>query len=351
MNSSEYKQWIVSIKEKVRQAQLKAAISVNEHLLEFYWELGSDIVEKQKNANWGDGFLKQLSHDLLNEFPDIKGFSLASLQYIRRWYLFYSQNSGTACSTIEKIKYHLFKIPWGHNLAIVSKCKTIEQAVFYIQKTIQNNWSRSILIHQIESGLFRREGKSITNFSETLPFPQSELAQQILKDPYNFDFLTLTKDYNERDLERALIEHITHFLLELGTGFAYIGKQVPIQAGERDFFLDLLFYHTRLHCYIVIELKTGNFEPEYAGKLNFYIKAVDQTLRNKADSPSIGLLLCKNKDNLVAEWALSDIHKPIGVSEYELTQVLPEKLKPSLPSIKEIEEELRGNIRQEASES
>ncbi|WP_231714634.1 DUF1016 domain-containing protein [Desulfonema ishimotonii] len=193
------------------------------------------------------------------------------------------------------------------------------------------------MVHQIENGLYKREGKAITNFSKALPSPQSDLAQQILKDPYNFDFLALTEDFNERELEKGLLRHITKFLLELGAGFAYMGQQVPLRVGERDFFLDLLFYHTRLHCYVVIELKTGDFEPEHAGKLNFYIKAVDEQFRKKGDEPTIGILLCKNRDKLVAEYALSDIHKPIGVSEYQLTQSLPENLKSSLPSIEEIE--------------
>jgi len=209
-----------------------------------------------------------------------------------------------------------------------------------VQNTIAYGWSRSVLVHQIESGLFQREGNSVNNFALTLPAPQSELAKQTIKDPYIFDFLSMTKEYIERDLELGLIEHITHFLLELGAGFAYVGRQLPIQVGEQEFFLDLLFYHTQLHCFVVIELKTGDFQPEHAGKLNFYIKAVDTLLRKEGDQPTIGILLCKKKDKLVAEYALSDIHKPIGVSEYQLTHSLPDNLKPSLPSIEEIEKEL-----------
>lgn len=209
-----------------------------------------------------------------------------------------------------------------------------------MQSTITQNWSRNVLVHQIESGLYQREGKAITNFTNALPAPQSDLASQTLKDPYIFDFLAMTKDYNERELEKGLVEHITHFLLELGAGFAYIGRQVPLQVGQREFFLDLLFYHARLHCYVVIELKTGDFEPEHAGKLNFYIKAVDEQLSKRGDQATIGILLCKHRDKLVAEYALSDIHKPIGVSEYQLTQSLPDNLKYSLPSIEEIETEL-----------
>ena len=234
----------------------------------------------------------------------------------------------------------LIQIPWGHNLSIISKCVDVEEALYYVNKTIENNWSRSVLVHQMESGLYRREGQAITNFSDTMPAPQSDLARQLLKDPYSFDFLALTEDYNERELETALTDHITKFLLELGAGFAFVGRQKVLQVGERDFFLDLLFYHTQLHCYVVVELKMGEFEPEYAGKLNFYLKAVDEQLRGERDEATIGILLCKSRDRVVVEYALSDIHKPIGVSKYELTRSLPDDLKPSLPSIEELEAEL-----------
>lgn len=366
--NTQYREWLKELKQKVRKAQLKAAVSVNTALLTFYWEFGANIIEKQKNAQWGSGFLKQLSADLMAEFPDMKGFSHNNLQYIKRWYLFYSKditNCGTGCSTIaqlpepdalqkvERLVPHsnwpqavdkLIQIPWGHNLVIISKCADVAEALYYVQQTIENNWSRNVLTHQIESGLYLRQGKAITNFETTLPAPQSDLAQQIIKDPYNFDFLTLTKDYKERELEQGLIQHVTRFLIELGAGFAYLGKQVHVQVGERDFFLDLLFYHTRLHCYVVIELKTGDFEPEFAGKLNFYIKAVDEQLRQEGDHDTIGILLCKNKDKLVVEYALSDINKPMGVSEYQLTQALPDNLKSSLPSIEEIEAEFCGDL-------
>ncbi|CCK81890.1 PDDEXK nuclease domain-containing protein [Desulfobacula toluolica] len=339
----DYLEWLKELKKKVRQSQLKAAVAVNTALLEFYWGLGADIVEKQKGAKWGSGFLKRLSQDLMAEFPDMKGFSKRNLEQIRRWYFFYNTDFEFA----KQPATQLFNIPWWHHVVIVSKCKTTPKAFFYIEKTIENNWSRSVLTHQIESGLYERQGKAMTNFSKALPTPQSDLAQQIIKDPYNFDFLTLTENYNERELEQNLIQHVTKFLLELGAGFAYMGKQVPVQVGERDFFLDLLFYHTRLHCHVVIELKTVDFEPEHAGKLNFYIKAVDEKLRKDGDNPTIGILLCKNKDRLVVEYALSDIHKPMGVSEYQLTQALPENLKSSLPSIEEIEAKLSGEFEHE----
>ena len=347
---AQYKKWLSDLKMKVRQSQIKAVLSVNSAMLNFYWELGSDIVEKQATFKWGEGLFLQLSKDLTEEFPDMKGFSVTNLRYIRQWYLYYYQNviihqqavGELSPQLIGQITTQITQIPWGHNIAIISKCKSIDEARYYVQQTIENNWSRSVLVHQIESGLYQREGKAITNFAVTLPKPLSDLAIQTLKDPYIFDFMTMSKKYDERDLEKGLVDHITHFLLELGAGFAYIGRQFPIQVGERDFFIDLLFYHTRLHCYVVIELKTVDFEPEHTGKLNFYIKAIDEQLHKEGDSPTIGILLCKSKDKLVAEYALSDIHKPIGVSEYQLTQSLPENLKSSLPSIEEIEAELAG---------
>ncbi len=351
--TSDYRDWLKDLKQRVRQTQLKAAVQVNSTLLMLYWELGADIVERQKAAKWGSGFLKQLSADLMAEFPDMKGFSLNNLQYIKRWHLFYSEpfaKCGAGCSTIMKqpasqlvpqAVAKLVQIPWWHNVVIIPKCANTEEAFYYVNKTIKNNWSRSVLVHQIESGLFQREGQSITNFSETLPSPQSDLAQQLLKDPYTFDFLALTEDYNERELEKALTDHITKFLLELGAGFAFVGRQKALHVGERDFFLDLLFYHTQLHCYVVVELKMEEFEPEYAGKLNFYLKAVDEQLRGERDDATIGILLCKSRDRVVVEYALSDIHKPIGVSKYELTRSLPDNLKPCLPSIEELEAELR----------
>ena len=332
----DYSNWLKELKNKIRTVQLKAAVKVNSEMLNFYWELGADILEMQTNAKWGEGFLSKLSQDLMCEFPGIKGFSKRNLELIRQWYLFYNQEITIAKQAVSQ----LIRIPWGHNIAIIAKCKNIHEALYYVHNTMIHHWSRSVLVHQIESGLYVREGKAITNFPKTLPPPQSDLAIQTLKDPYVFDFLTMTKNYNEIELEKRLVNHITNFLLELGAGFAYIGRQIPLTVGERDFLIDLLFYHTHLHCYVVLELKNIDFEPEHAGKLNFYIKAVDSQYRREDDKPTIGLLLCKSKDKLVVEYALSDIHKPIGVSEYQLTKSLPENLKPSLPSVEELEQEL-----------
>ncbi|MEM7533093.1 MAG: PDDEXK nuclease domain-containing protein [Chloroflexota bacterium] len=346
--SADYKAWIMQIKTRIRAVQLKAAVAVNSALIEFYWELGADIVEKQKNSQWGSGFLKQLSQDLMTEFPDMKGFSHRNLKYIRQWYRFYNETHPIGQQPVaqldESILSLITQIPWGHNLVIISKCKSTDEALYYVNYTLTYGWSRSVLTHHIESRLWEREGKALSNFSESLPLPQSDLAQQTLKDPYVFDFLTLAKEHSERDLEQGLIEHITQFLLELGAGFAYVGRQVPLQVGDSEFFLDLLFYHTHLHCYVVIELKTDKFKPEYAGKLNFYLKATDELIKREGDQPTIGLLLCQNHDRVVAEWALSDINKPIGISEYQLTQMLPDEIQSTLPSIEQIEAELSQEL-------
>ena len=358
-----YRSWLADLKTKVRSARLKAATVVNIELLTLYWELGREIVDKQSETKWGDKFLVQLSRDLSAEFPEMRGFSLSNLKYIKQWHLFYSQNTSKSQQPVgqfskqvvsqlpteksqqsvgtigQQAVAQIVQIPWGHNIAIVSKCRTIDEALFYVRHTIEQGWSRSVLVHQIESGLFKREGHSVNNFSLTLPSPQSDLARQTIKDPYVFDFLNMTKEFNERELEGALLHHVKQFLMELGAGFAFVGRQVSLTVGEKEFFLDMLFYHTHLHCYVVVEIKTGEFEPEFAGKLNFYLKAVDEHFRLPEDSPTIGILLCKTKDRLVAEYALSDIHKPIGISEYQLTRALPDDLKSSLPSIEEIERE------------
>jgi len=332
-NSAEYRDWVMALKTRLRETQLKAAVSVNTTLLEFYWALGADIVERQKDSDWGSGFLQQLSKDLMSEFPEMRGFSKRNLEEIRRWYKFYSSATPIAQQAVAQ----LVQIPWGHNLVIASKCQSIEEALFYVDKTIQNGWSRNVLVHQVESKLWERKGKSISNFAQTLPPTRSDLAQQSLKDPYVFDFLTLTDDFNERELEQGLIEHVTQFLLELGAGFAYVGRQVSLEVGGQDFFIDLLFYHTHLHCYVVVELKVGDFKPEYVGKLNFYLNAVNALIRKPGDEKTIGLLLCKKRNRLVAEWALGNVDQPIGISEYESMQELPDEVKGSLPSIEEIE--------------
>lgn len=309
---TDYKQWLGHIKTSFRQRQLKAAVAVNTTLLEFYWQLGGEIVEKQQLSQWGEGFLIQLSQDLMAEFPKIKGFSKRNLELIRQWYLYWNQDIAITQQAVAQIVL----IPWGHNQTIINKCKVPGEALFYVNATQQHGWSRNVLIHQIESQLWQRKGNAVSNFHHTLPPIQSDLAKQSLKDPYVFDFLSLTDDVQERELEQALVKHITEFLLELGAGFAYV----------------------------VIELKATDFTPEHAGKLSFYLTAVDRQIKTGHDNPTIGLLLCKTKNKVIAEYALSDINKPIGVTEYQLTQALPENLKSSLPSVEEIEQELAKEL-------
>lgn len=333
IQSTQYNKWFETIKQKIRSAQLKAAISVNTQLMELYWDLGKDIVQKQNEANWGDAVLEQLATDLKISFPDINGFSRRNLYAIRQWYLFYS-------SVSEFMPQLVAQIPWGHNRLIVSKIKNTKEALFYCNATAQNSWSREQLEIQIKNKYYQAKGKSITNFKYTLPQPQSQLAIETLKNPYNFDFLGLEEDAQEREIENAMIQHITQFLLELGKGFAFVGRQYPLVVSSNEYFIDLLFYHLQLRCYVVVELKSEKFKPEYAGKLNFYLSAIDSQLKHEQDNASIGLILCKYKDKVEAEYSLRDIQKPIGISEYKLMQALPKKFKSQLPTVEQLENQL-----------
>lgn len=333
---ADYKIWISELKLKIRSTQIKASIAVNSVLIEFYWDLGKMITEKQTQANWGDKLLENISNDLKTEFPDLQGLSRSNLKYCKRFYTFYNET---------QIGQQLVaQLPWGHNILIFSKSNSENEALFYIQQTIENSWSRDVLGLQIKSNLFERTGKSITNFKTTLSDPYSDLAEQTLKDPYIFDFITITSKAKERDIENQLIEHIKKFLLELGKGFAFVGQQYHLEIAENDYYLDLLFYHIKLKCYVVIELKNRKFIPEDAGKLNFYLSAVDSLLKEKEDKSTIGLLLCRDKNNIEAEFSLRDLNKPIGISEFQLTEIIPEELKSSLPTIEEIENEFKHNI-------
>jgi predicted nuclease of restriction endonuclease-like (RecB) superfamily len=327
-----YKMWIVELKGRIQSAQIKAAVSVNRQLLELYWELGREICEMQKKAKWGDGLIEQLAKDLTGAFPGMKGFSRRNLLYIKKWYTFYQGS--------EFVQQIAAQIPWWHNVVIITQCLNLEEALFYVNKTIENNWSRAILTAQIETKLFERSGKVISNFDKTLPLPQADLARETLKNPYNFDFLTLGKEAGERDLEQALAGHIQQFLLELGQGFAYMGRQFPLEVGGEQFYLDLLFYHTRLRCYVIVELKTTKFSPEYVGKLNFYLNVLNDKMKHEQDQPSVGILLCRTPDKLIVEYALKSVLNPLGVAEYRITNAIPEDLKGSLPSIEELEQEL-----------
>lgn len=345
---TDYKNWITELKNKIRATQIKASIAVNSALIFFYWELGKMISEKQ--TAYGTSFLNQVSKDLKAEFPEMNGFSVTNLRYCKAFYNLISippqlggesKNSNHPQAGGVLLNSLIFQIPWGHIKILIDKIKDKEALDFYIQETITNNWSRDVLALQIKTDLYKRQGKAITNFQNTLPDPFSDLAQQTLKDPYVFDFMTMTKPFHEKDIEKQLIQHITKFLLELGKGFAFIGQQYHVEVAENDYYIDLLFYHVKLKCYVVIELKNTKFIPEYAGKLNFYLSAVDSLVKQEDDKPTIGILLCRDKNNIEAEFALRDINKPMGISEFQFTEILPEELKSSLPTIEEIEAELR----------
>jgi len=331
----DYAEFLVDIKTRIRSAQTRAALSVNSELVLLYWHIGNDILKRQDEQGWGAKVIARLSHDLSHEFPQMKGFSSRNLKYMRGFAVAYPDEVF--------VQQVAAQIPWFHNFVIMDKLKDLVKREWYIRQTIQNGWSRNVLVHQIESGLLNRQGNSVTNLERTLPAPQSELVFEILKDPYNFDFLTLGQEFSERDLHQSLLTHIRDFLLELGVGFAFVGSEHHLEVGDQDFYIDLLFYHLQLRCYVVIELKNGHFVPEYAGKLNFYLSAVDDLLRQEShDQPSVGILLCKTQNRIVAEYALRDMNKPMGVSTYQLMHALPENLRSSLPSIEELEVELSG---------
>jgi len=331
---SNYPTILNALKQKIQAAQIKAVLAVNEHLLLLYWDLGQAILEQQAQSGWGGKVIQQLAKDLKKAFPDQKGFSERNLKYMRLFADAYPDRLF--------VQQVVAQIPWSHNLLLLEKVKDLETRKWYIAQTTAHGWSRNVMVHHIETQSHARQGQAQTNFARTLPAPQSDLAQQLLKDPYSFAFLTLADDAREQELERGLIEHIKDFLLELGAGFAYVGSQIKLEVGNRDFYPDLLFYHLKLRCYVVIELKMTDFEPEYVGKMNFYLSAVDDQLCHADDAPSIGLILCKGKNSTIVEYTLRDTRKPIGVSEYRLTESLPDDLQASLPSIESLEQELKS---------
>ena len=339
-NTNEYKKWIEELKSEIQKSQIKAAISVNQTLLDLYWRIGKSISEKINQGNWGTSVVENASKDLRNHFPNQQGFSRSNLFSMRKWYEFYAKSG----LDIEKVQQLVGQIPWGHNVLIITKTDSIKEAIFYINKTIENNWSRAVLEHQIDLDFYNRSGRAITNFNNTLPTPHSELAIETLKDPYKFDFLTLKEKALEKDIEEQLVKHITSFLLELGGGFSFVGRQVPIKIDEEDFFIDLLFYHIKLKCYVVVELKSVKFRAEYAGKMNLYLSAVDDLMKSENENQAIGLLLCKSKSEVIAEYALRGTTQPIGVAEYEIVKSIPADLKPVLPTVEEIEQELTSTM-------
>lgn len=332
--TEDYRKLIIDLKSRVQAAQIKAAVSVNTLLIALYWDIGKTITERQATSGWGNNVIGQIAKDLTRELGGAKGFSRSNLYYMKQWYSFYTGHD-------ENVQQAVGRIPWGHNVLIIQKIKNIEKAFWYIQQTIDNNWSRDVLGFQIENQLYERQAakKKIDNFSDRLPSPQSELARDTIKDPYIFDFLDVDGEAHERKIEQALVDRVTEFLLEMGKGFAFVGKQYHLEVGGDDFYIDLLCYHLRLHCYVVIELKNGPFKPEYAGKLNFYLTAIDRQVKTDIDNPSIGLILCRDRNQIVAEYALQDMNKPMGVARYE-TRTIPDELKNSLPSIEALEKEL-----------
>jgi predicted nuclease of restriction endonuclease-like (RecB) superfamily len=337
-----YDKFLAELKDRIRHAQLRAALSVNRELVLLYWSVGRDILARQKDRGWGAKVIDRLAADLRKAFPEMTGFSPRNLKYMRAF--------AEAWPDEAIVQQLVAQIPWGHIVRILDYVKVPREREWYIRQTIENGWSRNVLVHQIESGLYRRQGKALTNFRRTLPAPQSELAQQIVKDPYNFDFLTLSQEARERELERGLLDHVRDFLLELGVGFAFVGSQYPLQVGGEEFRIDLLFYHLKLRAFVIIDLKMEGFKPEFSGKMNFYLSAADDLLRHPSDQPSIGIILCKSKNKIVAEYALRDLRKPMGVSEYRLTESLPKQLKGSLPSVEELEAELKREDQEAASD-
>jgi predicted nuclease of restriction endonuclease-like (RecB) superfamily len=328
-----YDQLLTRLKERIRSAQIQATLSVNRELVVVYWRIGQDILQRQADQGWGSKVIDRLAADLRRDLSNSRGFSARNLRYMRAFAEAYPDEL--------LITETLANLPWGHNVRLLDALATTEERLWYAQQAIVQGWSRNILLLQIEKKLFLQQQESaITNFERTLPPSQSDLAQSLIKDPYHFDFLALGADLQERDVEKALVERIRDFLLELGVGFAFVGSQYRLEVGGEDFYLDLLFYHLQLRCYVVIDLKMGEFQPEYSGKMNFYVSAVDDLLRHEADQPTIGIILCKTKNKTIAEYALRDVQKPIGISTHRFGRELPDDLKNSLPSAEELAQQI-----------
>jgi predicted nuclease of restriction endonuclease-like (RecB) superfamily len=350
-----YASLLTDIKQRVRRAQTRAVLAVNAELIRLYWEIGALIDSRQKTEGWGAGVIPRLARDLHNELPEEKGFSERNIKRMLAFYREYpylqfvpqpvaqTESDPKVAQAATLFTPGLIQsVPWGHHIELMAKVKDLTARHWYMQATLDNGWSRNILLIQIETDAHRRQGRATSNFAERLPPPESDLVQQTLKDPYLFDFLTLESGFHERELETGLVAHLEKFLLELGQGFAFVGRQYHLDIGDQDFYIDLLFYHLKLRCYVVIDLKRGSFKPEYAGKMNFYCNVVDDQLRHETDKPTIGLILCQEPNRVLAEYALRGVDKPIGVSSFELTRALPESLETSLPSIEQIERELEG---------
>ncbi|MEM1241606.1 MAG: PDDEXK nuclease domain-containing protein [Cyanobacteria bacterium P01_H01_bin.26] len=330
---SSYPQFLQSLKERIRSAQVKAALAVNQELTLLYWQIGREILDRQQQEGWGTKVIDRLARDLKRDFPEMTGFSARNLKYMRSF--------ADAYPDLQQVQQVFSQIPWGHNVRLLDVLKDPEVRLWYARQTIEHGWSRNVLLMQIDQGL-HDQGAAITNFERTLPPDQSDLAKNLIKDPYNFDFLTLAADAQERDLEKSLLAHIRDFLLELGVGFAFVGSQYPIQVGTKEYAIDLLFYHLKLRCFVVIDLKLGEFEPEFSGKMNFFVSAVDDLLRHPDDRPTIGMILCKSNDATVAEYSLRDVNKPISVATHRLGRELPADLQGTLPTVEELEQQLEN---------
>ncbi|MBB6502045.1 YhcG family protein [Pedobacter cryoconitis] len=348
-----YQSLLIEIKVRIRSAQIRAALSANAEMIMLYWDIGKLIHEQQIEQGWGATVTSRLANDIKNELPEVKGFSERNLKFMVQFYKGYDFDDVIGKQAVSQLQENTDKepdfrkqlvsqIPWGHNILLMQKIREKNIRLWYAEQTIVNGWSRDILGLMIKNNLHLRHGETINNFSKTLPDPESDLVRETLKDPYIFDFITLTQAFTERELETELVKHVEKFLLELGAGFAFVGRQYKLTVSDQDFYLDLLFYHLKMRCFIVIDLKKGDFKPEYAGKMNFYCSAVDELIRYEEDKPTIGLILCQTKDKVVAEYALRDMNKPIGISEFELTRSLPKDLRSSLPTIEEIENELKS---------
>lgn len=366
-----YKRLLVDIKNRVRQGQVKAYISVNAEMLATYWDIGKMIHVRQQEEGWGKGVIPRLASDLKNELAEEKGFSERNLKVMVQFYSEYplassigqlpvaqleNDTNSFSLQSVSELKssirqlpvaqlqtmdYQLFiSVGWSHHIILIQKIKDLPTRNWYMQQIVEQGWSRDTLVTQIKSNIHERQGVSVHNFERTLPDIHSNWAKQVFKDPYIFDFTTLVSEFSERELELELVKHVEKFLVELGAGFAFVGRQYKLEVSNKDFYIDLLFYHLKMRCFVVIDLKKGDFLPEYAGKMNFYCSAVDDILKHETDKPTIGLILCQGKDKVFAEYTLRDMQKPIGISEYELTRILPENFKGSLPSIEEIEENL-----------
>jgi predicted nuclease of restriction endonuclease-like (RecB) superfamily len=325
-----YRTFLENLKTRIRAAQVKAALAVNQELILLYWQIGQEILSRQQSQGWGAKVIERLAQDLKREFPDLKGFSVRNLKYMR-----------TLANTYPDLEFGqqaVARIPWGHNCVLLDKVEDTEERLWYVEKAIENGWSRTVLIAQIEAGLYQQKKSVVTNFSQALPSPQSELAREVIKDAYNLDFLAITEDIKTQDLKRALVEHMREFLLELGVGFSFVRQNYQVSLGERDFYIDMLFYHIRLRCFVVIQLEMGSFMPEQSGLMNFYISAIDQREKHVEDQPTIGIILCKTKNRTIVEYSLRDLQKPIAVTEHRIPLVLP--------SEEQLQQELDNAVRQ-----